>query len=276
LPAPDDAADVLALLESSVRAAGAIARRHFGTDFKRWDKGKGNPVTEADIEVDRFLHNTLRKARPEFGWLSEETEDDRARLNTQSQFVVDPIDGTIAFVKGRPHFAICAGVVTGGTPVAGAVYNPITEECFTARRGHGAFLNGAPIAVSSRAELEGARVLSDKAMLAHPAWNTPPNRPWPAMHVETRNSIAYRMALVACGQFDAALALSSKRDWDLAAAEIVVREAGGLVTTHTGAQLHYNRENTIHPSLVVAGPALHAEMLARVAHLKLPRGQEER
>lgn len=272
MPAPDDAADLLALLESSVRDAGRIARRFFGGDFKRWDKGKGNPVTEADIEIDHFLRRTLCAARPDFGWLSEETEDDPARLSTASQFVVDPIDGTIAFMKGRPHFTICAGVVTGGTPVAGAVYNPIAEECFTARLGHGAFLNGTPIHVSDRSAIEGARVLSDKQMLAHPAWNTPPNRPWPPMHVESRNSIAYRMALVASGQFDAALALSSKRDWDLAAAQIVVTEAGGIVTTHTGAQLDYNRANTIHPSLVVAGPALHAELLGRVAHLKLPRG----
>ena len=269
MPAPDD---LLTLLEKSVRDGGAIARRYFGGEFKRWDKSKGNPVTEADIEIDGFLKTTLRAARPEFGWLSEETEDDPARLATQSQFVVDPIDGTIAFMKGRPHFTICAGVVTDGAPVAGAVYNPITEECFTARLGGGAFLNGAAIHVSDRAELEGCRMLSDKAMLAHPAWDKPPNRPWPPMEVETRNSIAYRMALVAAGQFDAALALSSKRDWDLAAAQIVASEAGGVVTTHTGATLGYNRTSTIHPSLVVAGPRLHATILARVAHLNLPRG----
>ncbi|MEI9992347.1 MAG: 3'(2'),5'-bisphosphate nucleotidase CysQ [Rhizomicrobium sp.] len=269
MPEPDD---LLALLEASVRDAGIIARRFFGGEFKRWDKSKGNPVTEADIEIDTFLKKTLRAARPSFGWLSEETEDDSARLATTSQFVVDPIDGTIAFMKGRPHFTICAGIVTGGAPVAGAVYNPILEECFTARSGAGAFLNGAAIHVSDRAELEGCRMLTDKAMLAHPAWDKPPSRPWPPMHVETRNSIAYRMALVAAGQFDAALALSSKRDWDLAAAQIVVTEAGGVVTTHTGAKLDYNRSSTIHPSLVVAGPRLHAELLARVAHLELPRG----
>jgi len=266
--------DLLALLEASVRDAGKIARGYFGGEFKRWDKSKGNPVTEADIEIDGFLKTTLRAARPEFGWLSEETVDDAARLSTASQFVVDPIDGTIAFMKGRPYFTICAGVVTNGAPVAGAVYNPISEECFTARLGGGAFLNGAAIHVSDRAEIEGCRMLSDKAMLAHPLWNKPPNRPWPPMHIESRNSIAYRMVLVAAGQFDAALALSSKRDWDLAAAQIVVTEAGGVVTTHTGARLDYNRQSTIHPSLVVAGPKLHAELLARVAHLELPRGQE--
>ncbi|HEY0105512.1 MAG TPA: 3'(2'),5'-bisphosphate nucleotidase CysQ [Rhizomicrobium sp.] len=273
---PDDDADTLRLLEASVRAAGKIARDFFGGTYKRWDKSKGNPVTEADLVIDKFLTETLRPARPDYGWLSEETEDDAARLAARSLFVVDPIDGTIAFMKGKPHFTICAGVVRDGRPVAGAVYNPITEESFTARAGHGAHLNGAPIRVSDRAALEGCRMLSDRAMLAHPAWNTPPSRPWPPMHIETRGSVAYRMALVACGQFDATLALSSKRDWDVAAAEVIVAEAGGMVSTHTGARLDYNRRSTLVPSLVAAGPKLHGELMARVAHLVLPRGQEGR
>jgi myo-inositol-1(or 4)-monophosphatase len=115
-------------------------------------------------------------------------------------------------------------------------------------------------------------MLADRNMLAHPAWNNPPNRPWPAMEIETRSSIAYRMVLVAAGQFDAMLALSSKRDWDMAAAQIVVTEAGGRVTTHTGATPRYNRESTIQPSVVAAGPKLHAQLMARTEHLNLPRG----
>ena len=267
-----DPADDLALLERSVRDAGKIAREFFeaGT-FKRWDKGKGNPVTEADIAVDKFLHQTLRPARPDYGWLSEETEDDAARLTARDVFVVDPIDGTIAFMKNRPHFTICAGIVRDGVPVAGVVFNPMLDECFAARLGNGATLNGAPIHVSGRAEVEGCRMLADRNMLAHPAWNNPPNRPWPPMHVETRNSIAYRMALVANGAFDAMMALSSKRDWDIAAAEIIVREAGGIVTSHTGAPMVYNQDSTLKASLVVTGPTLHAALMARVSHLNLPR-----
>jgi myo-inositol-1(or 4)-monophosphatase len=272
LPAPEADADILTLLETAVRAGGRIARDLFESgDFKKWDKGKGDPVTEADLAVDKYLRETLRAARPDYGWLSEETKDDPARLTKRDVFVVDPIDGTVAFIKHRPYFTICAGVVTDGVPVAGAVFNPMTEECFTARLGNGAYLNGARIRVSDRDALEGCRMLSDKPMLEHPAWNTPPNRPWPPMHVETRNSIAYRMALVACGQFDAMMALSSKRDWDLAAAEIILTEAGGIATTHTGAHFAYNRESTIQPSLIAAGPTLHAELLARVSHITLPR-----
>ena len=255
-----------------MREAGSIARKYFGGDYKKWDKSKGNPVTEADLAVDKFLRETLCPARPDYGWLSEETEDDAQRLEAQNVFVVDPIDGTIAFMKGRPHFTICAGVVSDGSPVAGAVYNPITEECFTARLGNGAFLNGAPIHASERDRVEGCRMLGDKAMFAHAAWNTPPNRPWPAMEIETRGSIAYRIALVACGQFDAMMALSAKRDWDVAAAEIIASEAGAEMTTHTGARLRYNRDSTLQPSLVAAGPKLQALLLDRVSHINLPRG----
>ena len=271
MPARDDAAADLILLEESVREAGKIARSFYGGSYKRWDKGKGNPVTEADLAVDKFLGEHLRRARPGYGWLSEETEDDASRLGAEAVFVVDPIDGTVAFMKGRPHFTICAGVVCDGLSVAGAVYNPITEECFTAHVAGGAFLNGAPITVSSHDVVENCRMLGDKPMFAHAAWSNPPNIPWPPMEIETRNSIAYRMALVAAGQFDAMMALSAKHDWDLAAAEIIVSEAGGVVTTHCGSKLRYNREVTLQPSVVAAGPMLHAHLMARVSHLNLKR-----
>ena len=271
MPARDDAAADLVLLEESVREAGKIARSFFGGTYKRWDKGKGNPVTEADLAVDKFLSEHLRAARPNYGWLSEETEDDESRLSAEAVFVVDPIDGTIAFMKGRPHFTICAGVVCDGLPVAGAVYNPITGECFTAHAAGGAFLNGSPIVVSKQICVENCRMLGDKPMFAHVAWDNPPNVPWPPMQIETRNSIAYRMALVAAGQFDAMMALSAKHDWDLAAAEIIVSEAGGVVTTHTGSKLRYNRENTLQPSVVAAGPTLHAHLMERVSHLNFSR-----
>jgi myo-inositol-1(or 4)-monophosphatase len=267
LPAPDD----LDLLVSTVREAGQITRSFFGGDYKRWDKGQGSPVTEADLAVDKFLNERLRAARPGYGWLSEETEDDPARLARSTVFIVDPIDGTVAFLKGKPHFTICAAVVENGKPVAGVVYNPITEELFAARKGFGATLNGTAIHAGGRAEVEGCRMLADKQMLMHPAWNQPPNIPWPAMEIETRSSIAYRLALVANGSFDAMLALSAKRDWDLAAADIVLSEAGGIVTTHDGSELVYNRPDAMQGSVVGAGPNLHPRLMDRVSHIKLPR-----
>lgn len=269
MPAPDTKAD-LALLEAMVREAGGIARGFFRGTYKRWSKDQGSPVTEADLAVDKFLNERLRAARPGYGWLSEETDDDAARLQTKTMFVVDPIDGTVAFLKNKPHFTICAAVVNNGRPVAGVVYNPITKECFTARIGAGAFCNGESIRVTAQAEIEGCRMLGDKAMFAHAAWDTLPNRPWPPMEIETRSSIAYRMTLIANGAFDAMMALSAKRDWDLAAADIIVTEAGGIATAHDGSPLVYNRPDAIQPSIVAAGPALHAKLMERVAHIKLP------
>jgi myo-inositol-1(or 4)-monophosphatase len=263
---PDDRT----LVEAAAREAGRLARSYFGGHYKTWDKGKGQPVTDADIAVDRFLHDTLLSARPDYGWLSEETRDDPARRDFRRIFVVDPIDGTVAFIKGRPHFSVAVAVVEDTRPIAAAVYNPVLDECFTAARGEGATLNGAAIHASACAQIEGCRMLGDKAMFAHPGWSAPPNTPWPPMHIETRNSIAYRMALVADGRFDAALALSAKCDWDLAAADLIVHEAGGRVTDHRGGLLHYNGVKPLQRTMLCAAPGLHPLLVEKLAHLNLP------
>jgi len=266
---PDPDAD-LTLIEEAVRDAGAIARKFYKGSYRKWDKGKGQPVTECDLAVDEFLAQRLLGARRDYGWLSEETEDDPARLRAERVFVVDPIDGTVAFLKGRPYFTICAAVVHDGRSVVGAVYNPITGESFTAIRGQGAKLNGKPIHVSQRTELEGARILGPKTTFEHHAWKGAPEVDWPPMHVETRNSVAYRLALTACGSFDATIALSAKHDWDLAAGDLIVQEAGGRVTTHTGTAIRYNGASPVQPSVVAAGPALHETIVSLVKNLKLP------
>jgi myo-inositol-1(or 4)-monophosphatase len=180
--------------------------------------------------------------------------------------VVDPIDGTLAFIKRKPEFTICAAVVEAGAPVAAAIYNPMTEEMFAAVRGGGATLNGAAIKVTARAELEGCRMLVAQDVIRHPAWP----RPWPAMDVGKRASIAYRMALVANGTYDAMMALSSKHEWDSAAGTLIVQEAGGLATAHSGAALLYNQPVPHHRSLICAGPALHAAILERTGSIRLP------
>lgn len=263
MPAPE--AD-LALIEEAVHDAGAIARKFYRGSYRKWSKDKGQPVTECDIAIDAFLSERLRAARPDYGWLSEETEDDPERREATTLFIVDPIDGTVAFLKGRPHFTICVAVVEDRRPKVAAIYNPVTGECFAALSARGAHLNGKAIHVSARTQLEGARILGPKSAFENPA---PPLR-WPPLHVETRNSVAYRLALVACGSFDAAVALSAKHDWDLAAADLIVQEAGGRVTTHTGAPLRYNHAEPIQPSVVAAGPVLQAQIVDRVCGLKLP------
>jgi myo-inositol-1(or 4)-monophosphatase len=244
----------LKLLEDTVRAGGAIARKYYGGDYKRWNKEGGSPVTEADLAVNTYLCETLMAARPDYGWLSEESTDDPTRLSRSNVFVVDPIDGTVAFLKNRPHFTVCAAVVVDGRPCCGAIYNPITDELYSARSGNGARRNGMPIHVTARQVLADCAMLGDRTQLTR--------APWPSLRVENRNSVAYRLMLVADGSADASVSLSAKRDWDLAAADIILQEAGGLLTDACGTRLRYNGASTIQPSLVAANPALHAEIIA--------------
>jgi myo-inositol-1(or 4)-monophosphatase len=251
LPEPDD----LALLEASVREAGKIARNFFGGDYKRWSKPGGSPVTEADLAVDNFLRETLRRARPAYGWLSEESLDDPARLGAQRVFVVDPIDGTVAFMKGRPHFTICAAVIENGRPVAGVVFNPMLDECFTARRSGGAFLNGKPIHVGARTDIAGSRFLGNKQVFED----------WPSVTVETFSSIAYRVVLVAAARYDAMISLTAKRDWDMAAADIILEESGGRLVGADGGPLAYNRAAAVQGATIGAGAGLIGPLLAELA-----------
>ncbi len=248
MPALED----LKLLETTVHEAGHIARKFYGGDYKQWSKEGGSPVTEADLAVNKFLCDRLTAARPGYAWLSEENTDDPARLSRRALFIVDPIDGTIAFLKNRPHFTICAAIVVEGRPWCGVVYNPISDELYSARTGGGAHRNGIPIRVGARDRLEGCAMLGDRTQLT--------KAPWPAMHVQNRNSVAYRLVLVADGSADASVSLTAKRDWDLAAADIILHEAGGRLTDIGGAALIYNRPVTLQASLVAANPQLHAEI----------------
>ncbi len=252
MPGPDSDLD---LLNSAVREAGKIALKFFGGHYKRWTKDGGSPVTEADLAVDTFLKNTLRPARPGYGWLSEESLDDPARLETRRVFVVDPIDGTVAFMKGRPHFTICAAVVEDGRPITGVVFNPAADENFTAEMGGGAFLNDAPIHAVRRTEIAGCRLLGNKQVFAD----------WPPMHVENFSSIAYRVALVAAGRFDAMISLTTKRDWDMAAADIILNEAGGRLVGPDGGLLGYNGPLAFQGATIAAGPGLTGPLLAELA-----------
>jgi myo-inositol-1(or 4)-monophosphatase len=256
---PDDIAD-LDLLVTSVREAGAIARKYFGGRYKSWSKSRGNPVTEADIEIDTFLKDAFLAARPGYGWLSEETADNPARLTRERTFVVDPIDGTHGFLKGRPHFTIVAAVVADGRPVAAAIYNPISEEMFSGAAGQGAHVNGKRLRVTAKVQLEHIRLFVGRDVIEDPGWPTP----WPPMTVEARASIAYRMALVAKGEFDAMISLSDKSDWDVAAGDLIVHEAGGRVTAIDGQGLRYNQPRPVQKGVVCANPALHDRLLQRL------------
>jgi myo-inositol-1(or 4)-monophosphatase len=269
LPAPEPAsgtppsapADDRDLIVAAAREAGAVTMRHFRGNVQSWPKGDDSVVSEVDLAVDRLLADRLRAARPDYGWLSEETQDDLTRLDRARTFIVDPIDGTRAFLRGEPHFTICIAVVEAQRPIAAVVYNPACEELYEATTGGGARLNGAPITTGRRTELAGARVLGPRRLAKANAFAGLD----PPIHVEYRNSVAYRVVLVAGGTFDAALGLWGPHDWDLAAADLIVGEAGGRLTTRRGTDYRYNGQGTRHPSMVCAGAPLHATLIARLA-----------
>jgi myo-inositol-1(or 4)-monophosphatase len=256
LPGPD-----LALLLGAAEAAGVIALRHFGRAPEVWDKAGGaGPVSAADLEVDHMLREELTAARPGYGWLSEETTDGPERLAAERVFVVDPIDGTRAFLNGETGWAVSLAVVERGRAVAGVVHLPKLGRTYAAEAGGGATLDGAAIRASARTALEGASVLSNAASLAPEHWpgGVPPVR----RHF--RPSLAHRLCLTAAGRFDAMLVLRDAWEWDLAAGDLIAREAGGRATTRTGEPARYNNSRPLVTGIVVAGPALHAELIGRL------------
>ncbi|HEX6858720.1 MAG TPA: 3'(2'),5'-bisphosphate nucleotidase CysQ [Caulobacteraceae bacterium] len=256
----------LDLIREAAREAGRLALEMREAGLTITQKDNNTPVTDADLRVDELLKTRLSAARPDYGWLSEETADDISRLKQKRLFVVDPIDGTAAFMKGRPWWAVSIAVVEDGRPIAGVVHAPSLKETYAATRGGGATMNGEAITASDVAEIEDCAMLGDAQMFLHPAWPVK----WPSMRVETRNSIAYRMCLVASGAFDAAVALSGKNEWDLAAADLICNEAGALATDHLGRAFIYNDPNPRAPSLICAAPALHPLLIERVNHIDLP------
>lgn len=253
-----------ALLLEAVREAGALALEYFGKSPDSRRKADGTEVSEADLAADRLLAERLRAARPDYGWLSEETPDDGSRRTRARVWMADPIDGTRAFLRGVPEWAVSAALVEDGLPVVGAIFNPAKDQFFHAARGGGAWLNGEPIRVSGACRIAGSHFAVSDKMLTRSYWS----RPWPG-DVTTRwvNSIAYRLALVASGEADATMSLSRKSLWDLAAAHLLVQEAGGVLTTHDGQELRFDGADLTLPSIVAASPDLHAELLAHTSEV---------
>lgn len=267
----DYAAD-LTLLKDAAREAGDLAMRYFCQSVASWDKEPGHPVTEADLAVNDLLKARLRSARPDYGWLSEECTDTPERLDRNMVFVVDPIDGTRAFMRGDPHFCVALAILENGCPVASVIYAPAHKELFEASLGGGARMNDQSISATQRAELACGRLIAEPTVLQRPDWP----EPWPELvHPEIKpNSTAYRMALVANGRWDGVLVLWHKWDWDVAAATLIVEEAGGKVSSHIGKPFVFNQQIAAQQSLIAAGPLLHGQLVDRCRHVRLPKPGE--
>jgi myo-inositol-1(or 4)-monophosphatase len=253
------------LVKESILEAGKLALKWFKKDPEQWKKDDGSLVSKADIEINDLLNKLLKNKNPEFGWLSEENEDDKSRLNKKITFVVDPLDGTKAFLEGKKEFSISVAIVKNGLPISGIVFSPSTDEMFEAEKNKGSWKNNKKVIISNYNRLEKCKMIAFKPMFSHPAWK----EPWPKMDVENRNSIAYRMALVASGQYDAMMALNSKNDWDIAAGDLLISESGGIVTLHTNKKIIYNTENTKKPSVIGTNKAIHEKIIKRVKMIEL-------
>lgn len=258
-----DIAD-LALLKSAALEAGRLAMRYFGQATENWTKAGGSPVTEADIAVDTMLRETLMAARPGYGWLSEETDDDPALRVQKHIFVVDPIDGTRGFMAGDQRWSISLAIIENARPLAAVLHAPALNLTYWAVTGHGAWRvdeSGADeqLAVSSRTTLSGGHIAGPRNWLR--------SRAFAARSVRAADyvpSLALRFAMVADGSFDAAFARPNAHDWDLAACDLLVHEAGGTLSSLDGKPPQYNRPGFRHDALVAVNRAMRRSLVETV------------
>lgn len=257
-PVPDlTPADAARVLADAAVAAGRLAHAMRGKGLKTWIKGKDSPVSEADMAADSLLRDRLTAAAPDYEWLSEESADIAGRASHRRRWVVDPIDGTRAFIKGQPDWSISTALVENGRPIAAVLYAPEFEELFVATAGGGATRNGAKIAASDRAALSGARIAGPRFLLERLSSSGLDFEAMPRVH-----SLALRLTRAATGEIDLAIASENSRDWDLAAADLLLHEAGGSLSGADGRKIVYGNPGAEHPALAAAGNALHPSALA--------------
>lgn len=245
---------MLEAVSAIVREAGGIAAARCGTDYRSWEKAPNHPVCEVDLEVDAFLRERLTALDPEAGWLSEETLDASDRIERRRLWVVDPIDGTRDYLRGRPGWCVSVALVEERMPLIGVLDAPARGEHWTAEKGGGARRNGERLRVSRRCELAGARVPADQL--------PEPDRDLVA--VARPNSIALRIALVAAGEADLVATLRWGFEWDIAAAALIAAEAGATVSGVLGQPLAFNSASGEAFGVLVATPAIHADAVERL------------
>jgi myo-inositol-1(or 4)-monophosphatase len=234
--------------------AGALAMARWRTGFRRWEKAPGHPVCEVDLEIDALLRERLSALDPEAGWLSEETVDNADRLAKRRVWVVDPIDGTRDYLRGREGWAVSVALVEDGQPVIAVLDCPPRTAVFRAEAGQGATLNGNPIHAATRTELAGARVPTE-ALPKVDRDLTPVYRP---------NAIALRIAMVAAGEADLVATLRWGHEWDIAAATLIAREAGAEISDALGQPLAFNTQRAEAFGVLATARGLHDAAFERL------------
>lgn len=256
---------MFAALQSIVKDAGEIALRFFEPDKAttadvEW-KRDGSPVTEADFAVNRFLEQALRDLWSGAAWLSEESVDDPERLTASHVIIVDPIDGTRGFARGDRNWAVAVALVANGRPICSVVHAPALAETYAAVVGGGATLNGRPIQVGSRTatgpdmKITCPKGLADALRAAGVQFEFRPKIA----------SLALRITKVASGVYDAGFATSNSHDWDLAAADLILQEANGILADLSGNPLVYNRPEPVHGILIASAREFQPSFRATLA-----------
>ena len=253
--------DELKLAMEAARAAGSITLKYFGGHYHVRDKGRDNPVTAADLEADACLKNMLLDACPDYGWLSEETADNPARLDRDAIWIVDPIDGTREFLEEIPEYVVSIALVECGEPTLAAMYNPARDDLFVATRGGGSFLNGRRVFCTDTTRLDQATLIVSRSETKR--GEIQPFLPH-LQQVRPVGSVAYKLALVAAGQADLNISVQPKSEWDVCAGDLLVREAGGRMLDLQGQVRRYNQENILIEAGLVAG---NAQLIAKMLEL---------
>ncbi len=242
-----------ALLFGTVQEAGTMALKLSQQNVRNWSKPDGSTVTEADLQIDAFLKTQLHGARPDYGWLSEETPDTADRLACKRLWIVDPIDGTNSFVNGSDGWCIGAALIEDGQVILAALYQPKANLFYAAALGHGAYCNKVLMTAHDDAGFAGAKLLgTGRALKTFPGVSAAPSPQIPLL---------LRLAHVASGLADIALSFGPRNDWDLAAGDLLVQEAGGMITQVTGAKMIYNLASPKQNGLLAAGQMRHSAAL---------------
>jgi myo-inositol-1(or 4)-monophosphatase len=230
--------------------AGALIMNYYKADYEIKDKGYHNPVTTADHAADSKLKEILTQARPDYGWLSEETIDSKERLKKERVWVVDPLDGTKEFIEGVPNFVVSIGLVENGEPVVGVLYNPVTTETFTAAKGYGARLDGKTILCNTKQDVGEMVILNSRSETRRGLWEPFENT---FGGLKAVGSVAYKLGLTAAGKADIFASLRPKNEWDICAGNCIINEAGGKLIDLYGKGREYNLEKTLIEPGLIAG-----------------------
>ena len=256
--------DLKLAINASLKA-GEIIMQYYCDDYEIKEKGYHNPVTTADNEADSYLKSTLMSARPQYGWLSEETVDSKNRLNKEKVWIVDPLDGTKEFIEGVPQFVVSIALVEKGIPIIGVLHNPVTKETFHAAKGGGAYLDQGQYRCSIKDSTRDMVILNSRSETRRGLWE-----PYKKHFKELRpiGSVAYKMGLTAIGKADIFATLRPKNEWDICAGTCLINEAGGKVINLNGKEITFNNQKTLIEPGLIAGYNLSVEKTYKIFNEK--------